>query len=88
MQFLSNRPEIIPSQKNRWYYLTDAESISFFAVSKGRKIQKIDENTWNRRTKNSYFLRNLMKFNKILWKNVAYDDIKSDQKTKPYTLFR
>ena len=29
-----------------------------------------------------------MNFNKILWKNVAYSDIKSDQKTKPYTLFR
>ena len=29
-----------------------------------------------------------MNFNKIFEKNVTYNDIKSDQKTKPYTIFR
>ena len=29
-----------------------------------------------------------MNFNKIFEKNVTYTDIKSDQKTKPYTIFR
>ena len=29
-----------------------------------------------------------MNFNEIFEKNVTYDDIKSDQKTKLYTLFR
>ena len=29
-----------------------------------------------------------MNFNKIFEKNVTYNDIKSDKKTKPYTIFR
>ena len=29
-----------------------------------------------------------MNFNKIFGKNITYDDIKSDQQTKLYTLFR
>ena len=29
-----------------------------------------------------------MNFNKVFGKNITYDDIKSDQKTKLYTLFR
>ena len=36
--------------------------------------------------KNSYLLRDLMNFNKIFGK--TYDDMKSDHKTKLYTLFR
>ena len=43
IQFLGNLPKIIPSQKNCWYYLIDADIISLFAASKGKKIQKIDE---------------------------------------------
>ena len=30
--------------KNCWYYLIDAGIISYFVASKGKKIQKIDEN--------------------------------------------
>ena len=57
-----------------------SDIISCFVASKykGKKIQKIDENSWNRRSKNSYLLRDLMNFNKIFGKNVAYDDIKID----------
>ena len=49
----------------------------FFAASKKVK---------NGRSKNSYLLRDLMNFNKIFWKNVTYDNVKSDQKTKLYTV--
>ena len=42
----------------------------------------------NQRSKNSYLLRDLMNFNNIFGKNVNYDDIKSDQKTKLSTFFR
>ena len=57
-----------------------ADIISFFVVSEGKKIQKIDKNNQNRRSKNLYLLGDLMNFNKIFEKNVTYDDIKSDQK--------
>ena len=33
--------------KNSCYYLIDAELISFFVASKGKKIQKNDENSYN-----------------------------------------
>ena len=57
-----------------------ADIISFFVASEGKKIQKIDENNQNRRSKNLYLLGDLMNFNKIFEKNVTYDDIKSGQK--------
>ena len=57
-----------------------ADIISFFVASEGKKIQKIDKNNQNRRSKNLYLLGDLMNFNKIFEKNVTYDDIKSDQK--------
>ena len=56
-----------------------ADIISFFVASEGKKIQKIDKNNQNRRSKNLYLLGDLMNFNKIFQKNVTYDDIKSDQ---------
>ena len=49
-----------------------------FLTNKSRKIQKIDENSSNRSSKNTYFLRDLMNFNEIFGKNVTYDDIKSN----------
>ena len=57
-----------------------ADIISFFVASEGKKIQKIDKNNQNQRSKNLYLLGDLMNFNKIFEKNVTYDDIKSDQK--------
>ena len=57
-----------------------ADIISFFVASEGKKIQKIDKNNQNRRSKNLYLLGDLMNFNKIFEKNVTYDDIKNDQK--------
>ena len=57
-----------------------ADIISFFVASEGKKIQKIDKNNQNRRSKNLYLLGDLMNFNKIFEKNVTYDDTKSDQK--------
>ena len=57
-----------------------ADIISFFVASEGKKIQKIDKNNQNRRSKNLYLLGDLTNFNKIFEKNVTYDDIKSDQK--------
>ena len=56
------------------YYLIDADVISFFVASTGKKIQKTDK---NQRRKNSYLLRDLMNFNEVFWKNVTYA-IKSD----------
>ena len=53
-------------------------SLVFSVASKGKKIQKVDENSKNRRSKNSYLLRDLMNFNEIFGKNVTYDDIKID----------
>ena len=65
----------LPHQKNCWYYLIDADVISLFVARKGKKkIQKIDK---NQRSKSSYLLRDLMKFNEIFWKNVTYA-IKTD----------
>ena len=40
IQFLSKLSKIIQSQKNSWYYLTDADVITLFVASKGKKIQK------------------------------------------------
>ena len=51
------------------------------------QIQKTDKNSEYRRSKNSYLLRDLMNFKEISGKNVCYDDVKSDSKTKLYTLF-
>ena len=50
-------------------------SLDFFVASNGKK-PKIDENSSNRRSENSYLLRDLMNFNEIFGKNATYDDIK------------
>ena len=42
--FIHTLSKIIPSQQNCWHYLIDADIISFFVASKGKKTQKIDEN--------------------------------------------
>ena len=47
------------------YYLIDADVISYFLASKGKKIQKTDENGLIRRCKNPYLLRYLINFNAI-----------------------
>ena len=47
------------------YYLIDADVISYFVASKGKKIQKTDENGLIRRCKNPYLLRYLINFNAI-----------------------
>ena len=61
----------------------------FFVASKQVKIsKKLMKIIKNQRSKNSYLLRDLMNFNNIFGKNVNYDDIKSDQKTKLSTFFR
>ena len=44
MQFLSNLSKITPNLKSWWYCLIEADVISFFVGSEGKKIQKIDEN--------------------------------------------
>ena len=44
------------------YYLIDADVISYFVASKGKKIQKTDENGLIRRCKNPYLLRYLINF--------------------------
>ena len=64
--------------KKNWYCLIDADVVSFFAASKGKKPPKIGKNSYNRRNNNSYLLSDLMNFNEIFWKNVTYDDIKKD----------
>ena len=56
MQFLINLSKIILSQKNSSYYLIDADIISFFVASKGKKIQKINENSENKEVKIHTFL--------------------------------
>ena len=56
MQFLINLSKIILSQKNSSYYLIDADIISFFVASKGKKIQKIDKNSENKEVKIHTFL--------------------------------
>ena len=50
------------------------------------KQKKIDKNSENRRSKNSYLLKDLMNFKEFGGKNVTYDYVKSDAKTKLCTL--
>ena len=76
MQFLINLSKIILSQKNSSYYLIDADIISFFVASKGKKIQKIDENSENKEVKIHTFL-NVDEFQWNFRKSVTYDDIES-----------
>ena len=59
-----------------------------FLASKLKEKPKIDENSTNRRSRNSYVLRDLMNFNETSGKNLTYDYIKNHQITKCYTLFR
>ena len=66
----------------------DADIISFFVASKGKKVEKIDEKSSNRRSKNLYLLKDLVNFNENFKKNITYDDIRSDSKKKAYNLFR
>ena len=42
--FIYPLSKIISSQKNCRLYLTDVDIINFFVASKGKKIQKLDEN--------------------------------------------
>ena len=44
-------------------------SLGFFVASKGKKLQKNDKNSSNRKSKNSYLLRDLMNFNENFNKN-------------------
>ena len=52
------------------------------------KNLKINENSYYGRRKSSYFLNDLMNFNDIFRKDVAYDSIKSHKKTRFYALCR
>ena len=56
MQFLINLSKIILSQKNSSYHLIDADTLVFFIASKGKKIQKINENSENKEVKINTFL--------------------------------
>ena len=59
-----NLSKIIWDQKiaDFFYYLTDADVISFFVASKGKKFQAIDENSQSRRSKNSSSERRMTKW--------------------------
>ena len=59
-----------------------------FLASKLKEKPEIDENSTNRRSRNSYVLRDLMNFNETSRKNLTYDYIENHQITKCYTLFR
>ena len=62
--------------------------ISFFATRKYQNIQRINENSYSGRRKSSYFLNDLINFNEIFRKDVAYDNMKRDEKARFYTLCR
>ena len=58
---------MIPSQKTADIILQMVESLDFLYTSKGKETPKIDANSSNQRSKNSYLLRDLMNFNEIFW---------------------
>ena len=59
-----NLSKIIWDQKTAdiFYYLIDADVISFFVASKGKKFQAIDKNSQSRRSKNSSSERRMTKW--------------------------
>ena len=50
-------------------------TLAFLYPVKVKKIQKIDENSQDQRSNNSYLLRDLMNFNEIFGKNRTFHDI-------------
>ena len=51
-------------------------------------VTKIDENNLNERRKSSYLPNNFMNFNEFFRKNVAYDNLKSQDKIELYPFSR
>ena len=77
IKFLSNLSKIISNSKSKscWYYLIDADIVTFFVISNGEKIQNIDQKKQKQKFVSS------QRCNELEWIFLGkydLDDIKSD----------